>query len=63
MTKDGTVLGVPVRYCLKCGIGFSAKRTNQRYCKPEHRPPNFTLRLTAVQAELLKEIASRLQSD
>ena len=53
------------RLCGKRGCGeiFEPKRPNQLYCKPEHRPPNYTLRLTAAQAELIVEIASRLTSD
>ena len=46
-----------------CGAIFEPKRPNQRYCKKEHRPPNYTLRLTAAQAELIVELASRLTAD
>lgn len=49
-------------HCRKCGEPFQAKRSNQLYCSPEHRPPNRSLRLTPAQAEVILQIAAQLSS-
>lgn len=58
VTRGGEVPELP--RCRKCGEPFTPKRVNQLYCKPEHRPPPKTLRISEQQADVIRQLAAQL---
>ena len=51
----------PTRRCGTCGKEFTPKKSNQRYCEPDHRPKPMTIKVSPEQRLAILAIAQQLR--
>ena len=59
--QDPITFDDPKLRCRSCGEEFTPKKSNQRYCKPEHRPKATTVKISPEQRQAILALAQQLR--